>query len=459
MASSRTQQTDPLSAIRARVAEVLADAGVGAQSTLMLGFSGGLDSTVLLHVLAGLRQQMPFVLSAHHVHHGASPNADAWAEACTRQCAALDVPLAVSRITVEPRAGEGWEAAARRLRHAAWWGLPVQWWVTAHHRDDQAETVLFRLFRGAGVHGAAAMRAVDRRAGSPGRLRPLLGVSRAALAAAAEAAGLRWVEDESNADQRFGRNFLRHGVMPAVRARFPAVDDTLARAAGHFAEAAGLLDELAAQDAVRCGGSAWSRPGLQGLSDARLANLVRWRLRAMDLPMPDEARLGESLRQLRSCALSRPLCLPMGASVLHAYRDTAWLTPALPALPTAPLAWQPGAELAWGEGVVRCRPVLGAGLDVARLTAASTCEIVARWAGCRVRLPGRPRKDVRRLGQEAGWAPVERDRLPILRVDGEVAWMAGVGVAAAFACPPGADGVALTWVRPAVYSSAGATEL
>ena len=290
MASSRTPPADPLSAIRARVAEVLSAAQVGSGTALLLGFSGGLDSTVLLHVLSSLRQRFSFGLVAHHVHHGLSPHADVWAAACAQHCAALGVPLAVARITVESRPGEGWEAAARRLRHAAWAEQPAHWWVTAHHRDDQAETVLFRLCRGAGVHGAAAMRAIDPRAGQPGRLRPLLGVSRAALATAATAAGLCWVEDESNADPRFTRNFLRHAVMPGLRERFLAVDETLARAAGHFAEASGLLDELAAEDDARCG-APWSRTTVRGLSAARLANLVRWRLRVLALPMPDEARL------------------------------------------------------------------------------------------------------------------------------------------------------------------------
>ena len=145
--------------------------------------------------------------------------------------------------------------------------------------------------------------------------------------------------------------------------------------------------------------------------------------------------------------------------MLHAYRDAVWLTPRLPDLPADPLPWLGVGELAWGEGVLGAVAGVGVGLDAARLAAATCCEIVARWAGCRLRLPGRPLKDVRRLAQEAGWAPVERDRLPILRVDGEVAWMAGAGVAAGFACAPGAPGVRLTWTRPAAYSSAGTTVL
>ncbi len=460
MASSRTQRpADALAAIRERVADVLAEAAVAPGQCLLLGLSGGLDSIVLLHALAPLRERFSFRLQAHHVHHGLSPNADAWAAHCAQQCAVLEVPLAVTRVHVEPLGKEGWEAAARRLRHAAWMDAPADWWVTAHHRDDQAESVLFRLFRGAGVHGAAAMARVDAGHGRPGRLRPLLALSRAQLEQAARAAGLDWVEDESNAELRFSRNFLRHAVLPRIRERFAGVDQTLARAAGRFAEAAQLLDELAAQDAVVCGERPMARAALRALSPARQANLLRWQLGRMHLAMPDEARLHEALRQFNHCGLDHPLCLPLGAAVLHAYRDHAWLTPVLPAVPASPVRWAPETPQPWGEGRIVVREAVGQGVDAARIEQASACELRARWPGCRVALPGRPPKEVRKLAQACGWSPVARDRLPILCVDGVVAWMAGVGVAAGFECSPGAPGWVLAWERPAVYSASGETLL
>ncbi len=457
---------DPGAAVRARVAEVLSVAGVGAGSRLLVGLSGGVDSTVLLNALATLRGCFAFTLTAHHVHHGLSPYADAWVTACEAQCAALDVPLSVTRISVDPMPGEGWEAAARRLRHAAWAQTPTDWWVSGHHENDQAETVLFRLLRGAGVHGAAAMRAEEPNPDGPGRLRPLLAVPRVVLEAAARADGLSWVEDESNADPRFTRNFLRHAVMPVIRSRFPAADRTLARAAAHFDEAASLLDVLAAQDAAACGqplsraaeSMAMSRAALRSLESARVRNLLRWRLRQLAVLMPDEARLGEAVRQLQSCDAARPLMLPMGSAVLHAYRDVVWLTPPLPELPTEPLLWR-GTTLKWGEGCIEAVTTCGEGLDLTKLQSAAECVVVARWPGCRVHLPGRPGKAVRQLAQESGLAPVLRDRLPILRVDGDVAWMAGVGVAAGFVCAPGAPGVQLRWRVPARYSVSGDTLL
>jgi len=455
MASSRTPlPADPIEAIRERVAEVLGRAGVLPGQRLLLGLSGGLDSTVLLHALAPLRGRFSFALLAHHVHHGLSPNADAWAAHCEAMCEILDVPMRVARVQVAPEAGEGIEAAARRMRHTAWAGEAADWWVSAHHRDDQAETLLFRLCRGTGVAGAAAMAQIDTPPERPGRLRPLLDCSRAELVLAARAAGLQWVEDESNVDPRFSRNFLRHAVMPVLRERFPAVDVAFARAAGHFSEAAHLLDALAQIDAAAVGLRPMASAALRSLDSARQANLIRWQLRQMDLSMPDEARLLEALRQFNACAPDHPLSLSLGSARFEVYRDRAWLTPPLPAVPVEPLPWSPSACLMWGEGYVEVQAATGAGVALAALSD-MPCRLRTRWAGCRLQLPGRPGKAVRKLGQECGIAPGLRERLPILEVAGQAAWMAGVGVAEDFVCPPDEAGVVLRWVRPESYSASG----
>ncbi|TVT77216.1 MAG: tRNA lysidine(34) synthetase TilS [Denitromonas halophila] len=453
MASSRKSQTKFSSAIQRGVADVLSRAGVRADQTLQLALSGGMDSMALLSVLAGLRERFGFALRAHHVHHGLSPNADEWAAFCAARCASLEVPLSVSRVSVQPAAGEGWEAAARRERQGALASEAADWRVSAHHLDDQAETVMFRLLRGAGVHGAAAMRAIDMLPSGGGRLRPLLAFSRGQILAFAQAESLAWVEDESNTDPRFSRNFLRHSVMPAMGERWPSAATTLARAAANFDEAAGLLDELAVQDAEACG-RPWSRDVMRGMSAARLANLLRWRMRALSLPVPDQARLHEAIRQVQSCANDRPLTLPLGGAVLHAYREVVWVSPTYPDLPEDGVLW-PGEAVAWGEGVVEAVAVVGAGVSQARLAQATRCEIMARWPGCRVALVGRPRKDVRSLSQGAGLAPVDRDRVPILRVDGQVAWIAGLGVAGTFACRAGEAGWRFVWRRPEAYSADG----
>jgi len=442
-----------MAAVVEAVADALIQAGIQPGARLMAGFSGGLDSSVLLHTLVQLRERFSFDLSAHHVHHGLSSNADEWADHCMSVCLELGVPCRVSRVEVAS-SGRGVEAAARDARHRAWSSENADWWVTAHHLDDQVETLMFRLLRGAGVAGAAAMHPIIRADDGPGRLRPLLGLSRAALASAAEGAGLRWIEDESNANTRYARNFLRQEVLPLMRSRFAGADATLARAAGHFADAADMLDDLAALDAEACGGGPLDRRRFDALTLPRRANLVRYLMCRMAAPMPDEARLNEALRQIAHAAPERGLCFPFGVLWLHAYRHRVWLTPELPAVPDAPSAFVTGEGSAWGEGVVRAEATIGTGLHLEVLNR-GMLTLRTRWPGCRMRLSGRPEKDFKQLAQEAGIPPVERDRLPVLCLDEVPVWIAEIGYAESVGCLDGERGIVLSWVRPPAYRAAG----
>lgn len=283
-----------------RVGEFLAARLVPAER-LCVGLSGGCDSVVLLHLLS--RLEFGDRLCAMHVHHGLSPNADDWARFCAEYCGRLSIFLEIARVDVDLNAQAGPEAAARAARYAALGRCAAPTLVLAHHQGDQAETLLFNLLRGAGVAGAAAMR-VERKRGQQRVLRPLLGVSRAELEAYAKAHGLCWIDDESNLDTRYSRNFLRHEIMPRLRSRFPGAELSLAQAATHFGEADALLAELAEQDwcavSQDAAGSA-SLQALRQLSPARLKNLLRYRLRALGWQAPVTARLDEFVRQLR-CA-------------------------------------------------------------------------------------------------------------------------------------------------------------
>ena len=266
-----------------------------------MGFSGGLDSTVLLHATSRVVSAAGLGLAALHVHHGLSHNADAWADACRKFCENLSIPITILRVEVPVRSGEGLEAAARRLRHKALSDQPADWVLLAHHTDDQAETVLHNLLRGTGVRGAAAMPE------SRGRvLRPLLGLGRGVLVEYARSHQLGWIEDESNTDLRYTRNFLRREIIPAIASRFPRVGEQLAAAAGHFSEADSLLDELAASDLGA------SRPEFplpltlfRQLSDPRARNLLRAMLGWHKVQPPDERRLKEFVRQLRTAGKDR----------------------------------------------------------------------------------------------------------------------------------------------------------
>ncbi|MDR2209044.1 MAG: tRNA lysidine(34) synthetase TilS [Azoarcus sp.] len=329
----RTGATQAAAAVPDAAAATLAAAGINSCHRLCCAFSGGIDSVVLLDVLGSLRQRFGYTLEAAHVHHGLNPAADEWQDFCAEICHRHNIPLRIFRVDVSRDHPGGLEESARIARHAALSRIDCDWLVLGHHRDDQAETVLFRLLRGTGVHGAAAMAAVEPADAAAGRLRPLLEIGREEILAYAREKNLEWIEDASNTDLRFTRNDLRHRILPAIETRFPAARLTLTRCASHFREAAGLLDELAQADAAAAicenrkegEGEAFSRTFLLGLSAARLANLFRWELRRLGLLPPTTARLAEAMRQLR--ATPGPLYLPLGDCTCHSRRGRVWLTP------------------------------------------------------------------------------------------------------------------------------------
>ena len=211
---------------------------------VMVGFSGGLDSTVLLHLLANAPGRRPGGLRALHVHHGLQAVADDWQQHCSKLCATWNIPLQLVHVEVPRDTGQGLEAAARDARHGAFKAHlhEGEWLALAHHQDDQAETFLLRALRGAGVDGLGAMQAL-RSFGNGTLWRPLLQVPRSALETYASQHGLHWIEDPSNDSADFDRNFLRLQVLPLLRQRWPHASAAMARSAGLTAQAAELLHE------------------------------------------------------------------------------------------------------------------------------------------------------------------------------------------------------------------------
>jgi tRNA(Ile)-lysidine synthase len=297
------------SALPGAVREGLRAAAVqlGRSPVFCAGFSGGLDSTVLLDLLAPLCKEEGHALRALHVHHGLSPNADAWERHCAALCAGLRVPLQVAHVEINRAPRTSLEEEARRARHAAFADIAADVIVLAHHADDQAETVLLQLLRGAGPKGLAGMPLLKPLGPNASTLllRPLLDFPRTALLEYAQARGLQWIEDESNQDDRLKRNFLRNQVAPLLRAGFPAPAQTLSRAARHQAEAAQLLDALADLDLAQAAAGAALGTGvlevetLKKHDDVRLKNALRRWLDRAGLRQPSAARLDALLRALR----------------------------------------------------------------------------------------------------------------------------------------------------------------
>ncbi|MEW5889608.1 MAG: tRNA lysidine(34) synthetase TilS [Pseudomonadota bacterium] len=443
MASSRNSPPPDLPVI---VGRVLADA-TRAGDRLVVGLSGGIDSVVLLHVLCALRRARGLVLSAIHVNHGLSPCAGQWEDFCRQLCGQWQVPLAVRRVTVERGGGDGLEAAARRARYQAFAGIATDWLVLAHQRDDQAETLLFNLLRGAGVGGAAAMDAVAEARQGERRLRllrPLLEVPRQDIERYARSQGLRWVEDESNADPGLSRNFLRHEILARLKARFPGADAALARAAQRFGEAESLLDQLAELDH---GGPAHDRlalAALEKLDEARGRNLLRWYLKGRHLPIPSARRLAEVHRQLLAARGDRRVAFPLGRQVLLRYRGEILLEPRSGPRPER-LPWRGEGSLPWGEGVVRFVGTMGTGISASKL-AGRYVFLAPRRGGERLQPDcRRPRRSLKNLFQEAGVPPPRRQGMPLLWCGGELVWVPDIGIACGYQCGPGEPGWQVEW--------------
>jgi tRNA(Ile)-lysidine synthase len=427
-----------------------------------VAYSGGLDSTVLLHGLAAVRDALTAPLSAVHVHHGLHPDAGRWADHCWRACAALALPCEVVAVEARASPGESPEAAARDARYRALEALtgPGEAVLLAHHRDDQAETLLLRLLRGAGAEGLAGMPRV-RPLGRGWTGRPLLDWPRAALAAWALGQGLAWLEDPGNRDPRYDRNFLRHEVLPLHERRWPGVAGVLARTAERQAELARLVGEVAEADLALARApiaGALSVAALRALPIERRRLVLRHWLRARGLPVPPAPRLEEVARAVLEARADRTPCVRWTGVEVRRYRDllTAGPPAAAPAS-SSRWGWAPPEPLALPWGTLAAEPAVGEGVAV-RALAGEVLTVRLRRGGERCRLPGRAcTQTLKKLLQEAGVPPWERQRLPLLYAGEALVAVAGRWVCVPFAAGPGEAGWRLRW-SPGATRDAGRGE-
>ncbi|ANX05150.1 tRNA lysidine(34) synthetase TilS [Immundisolibacter cernigliae] len=412
----------------------------GPPVTLRIAYSGGRDSHVLLHWLAGQRAALaPHRLRAVHVEHGLHPDSGRWADHCAAVCAALGLPLDVRRVDARPARGESAEAAARTARYAAL-AADMQagdLLLTAHHQDDQTETVLLALLRGAGLAGAAAMPG-QRRFGPGWLLRPLLDWPAADLARYAHAHALQWVEDPSNGDARFDRNFLRGEVLPLIGRHWPAASAGLARHAAHAAEAQGLLDELAAADGATADTLAVTQ--LAALPAARQRNLLRGWLRVHGVPAPSSARLETLRHQALTAGADRLPYLPLGEHAVRIWQGRLHLTPQpLPATPTGPVQWRLDAPLDL-PGIGRLQAQVGAGTGIAAALLGEPAMVEVRF-----RSDAGGGKTLKKRLQAMAVPPWERGRLPLLFRGAQLLQVAGQAPRTQARAAAGQPGYRIIW--------------
>jgi tRNA(Ile)-lysidine synthase len=392
----------------------------------IVAFSGGLDSSVLLHALVALR--VPG-LRACHVHHGLQAAADDWAAHCERVAGSIGVPLQILRVVVDPQDPAGPEAAARASRYAALRQSIGEGEVlaTAHHRDDQAETVLLRLLRGSGVRGLSAIQRLS--VFEPGLLwRPLLDLPRTVLLNYAQRHRLEWIDDPHNADVRYTRSWLRQQVMPQLRQRFAQLDANLSQAAAHAAETTELIDSLAGIDladpahAARPAGTL-SVSSLLSLTPARRRNLLRHWLQGKGHALPPAAMIDRITSEVLQAGTDAEPCLHWTGCELRRYRDALFAMTPLP--PPPPADW----VCPWSSGAVLSLPP-GCGQLVATAPPPLPVRVRLARAGERLR-PDRQTtsRSFKNLFQEAGIPPWTRLRMPLIEHDGEPLLVPGLGLA------------------------------
>ncbi len=428
---------------------------------LWIAYSGGCDSHVLLHLLHQLQPALDVRLHAVHVNHGLSPYADQWTEHCHKICAELGIPLVALKVNAKPQPGQSPEEAARHARYQA---ITAQlaagdYLCTAHHQDDQAETLLLQLLRGAGPKGLAAM-GMQSALGHATQLRPLLQLSREEIQRYAEAHNLEWVDDYSNSDTSFDRNYLRHEVMPRLKQRWPAAARTISRSADHCAEAAGLLEQLAEQDWQQCRGredleqdnispvspepaegpaqseSAHKRMDViniavvQTLPLVRQKNLLRHWVGINGLPLPSEIKLHHIINDAIGAAEDRMPCVTWpGVEVRRYDGQLHIMSPLIPIDSNTIIPWPDLAKpllLPDGRALVCVPTEQRPALSATRLQQGNI-TIRYRQGGERLQPANTAHhKSLKHIFQEQRIPHWQRDCVPLVYVDDELVAVVGV---------------------------------
>jgi len=439
---------------------ILARVFVSSDKVVGIGYSGGLDSSLLLKLAADFCRRNRYALHAFHIHHGLSPNADAWLAHCEQQAALLGVHFDAIRISVQDAARHGVEQAARLARYEALGELcrrhKAAVLLTAHHQDDQAETVLLQLFRGTGLRGLGGMADVHDAHALLGEGlslgRPLLGCSRFELERTAEAMKVQHIVDESNADTRFRRNALRHEIVPAIAQSFPAYAGTIARSSEHWQAAQRLLDDLAEMDQAQCAeGEALRIDRLAQLSSDRIDNLLRYWLIAQGAAQPPGAA---QLAQLRAQVLvaSEQAHPSLALCGLQLQRHGGLLVADIPRSCVPPtqeisIQWRGEHEIdvpEW-QGSLLFERGVAQGVCHLRL---QVWPILLRPRSGGERLKPdlqRPSRTLKNLFQECALPAQQRPWLPLAYVSGSLVFAAGLGMDVREANAEG--GVRLGW-RP-----------
>ena len=416
---------------------------------ILLGLSGGLDSCVLLHLLANMQTQLDFKLKAIHVHHGLSSSADDWLNFCKQKCKLLDIEFDAVKVKINEKGSLGIEGEARELRYEAIKKKQKGVVALGHHQNDQAETLLLQLLRGSGLKGLAGMPELDEERKF---WRPMLNIKKKLLEKYASENDIKYIKDESNEDINFDRNFIRKKVLPLIESRYPASIETISRSASNISEGYHLNKLLALDDSKNVmsdDGSYLLISDLNKLPNLRAINLIRWWLSFNGLLMPSKKNVEELFRQVKLIKKDTSLNLKISNDrSIRAFDDKLLIVSIMNDLPSYHFKWAGQEEIELpNKSKLHFVKTKKGGLSLSKLGAKSL-YIKSRTGGEKLKsFPDQPSRSLKYLFQKADIPHWERDQVPLVYANEQLVAVPNLGVQYEYQSKVGEVGYQIKWLR------------
>ena len=416
---------------------------------VLLGLSGGLDSCVLLHLLAQMQTQLHFKLKAIHIHHGLSSSADGWLDFCKEKCKLLDIEFYDVKVKINNKSTLGIEGEARKLRYEAIKKKQKGIVALGHHQNDQAETLLLQLLRGSGLKGLSGMPEFDEERKF---WRPMLTIKKELLEKYASENDIKYIKDESNEDINFDRNFIRKKVLPLIESRYPASIETISRSATNISEGHQINELLALDDSKNVmsdDGSHLLIENLNKLPNLRAINLIRWWLSFNDLLMPSKKNVEELFRQVKLIKKDTSLNLKISNDrSIRAFDDKLLIVSIMNDLPSYHFKWAGQEEIELpNKSKLHFVKTKKGGLSLSKLGAKSL-YIKSRTGGEKLKsFPDQPSRSLKYLFQKADIPHWERDQVPLVYANEQLVAVPNLGVQYEYQSKVGEVGYQIKWLR------------